>query len=330
MALINITPIMTSNTTPSPYVVSSNNNWEGYEAWKAFNNTLVNSGDTYLTQSGTTTSWLKIDFSTTTKVDAFSLYYRNNTTYNEVPKTFILYGSNDDSSYEQIIKVDSQSLWATAEGRLYKFPFSVSFRYYKLNILENNGNLVATAVGLLKFWKDDTVVEYVTNKKASMQITMPQAPTSKIKLIENNPKEALLISSNDAANYGTLYMINNEGRAIIPMAAMTNEDVLFNGVADIIDIDYTIAKSYKYYKYIAITVGVTTDTAENGSCQTLIVPTNLIILNNIGQFALSVFFTTSYSWSMTLHFTSDIIFRINSKNVVGWANPVLRRITGIK
>lgn len=330
MALTNITPVMTSNTTPSPYTASASSVYSStYDAWKAFNETLVDSNDAWATATNSATGWIKLDFGTPTKIDAITIVMRNIVTETSgvQPKTFILYGSNDDSSFEQIMKIDNQILWNPLESRLYKLPSSAQYRYYRLNITENGGGTIIV-IGELKFWQDNQALAYVTGGKASQVHTLSKNSTFNIKSRINDPREGLLGFACDDDNYGTLWLVNNKGTAQIPRAGMMTAEPIFDGAANTISTTYTMTQSYKRYKYLLIMGGTTSGTLVTMSN---LIPTKTIILSKTYQYTLAVTGNSSYYYYMTFDFTSETTFKLDDKAGVGtgWTDPAISKIFGL-
>ena len=214
MALINITPLMTSNTTPSPYVVSASSVYGSVsQPWKAFDNLMTSEATSWLTAIGNVTGWIKIDFSIETRINAFSVGNCVSSISNQFPKSIILYGSNDDLYYDYIKKIDSQILWDNikTETRLYNLDFSVTYRYYKIMIVENNGNPSYSAIGEIKFWQDDGITPTESSKTVSRRYTLPFG--SKLRLDNlTSDLSYMLATENDGDNFGTLRVVNEAGK----------------------------------------------------------------------------------------------------------------------
>ena len=148
MEYVDITPKMTSNNTPTPYVISADSEHGSQQAWKAFNGTAANGDDAWASQNAA--SWLKVDFGCETFIGKFALTaVTGGSSYD--PKDFILYGSNNDVDYDQLYKTTNQTNWGGTETREYKLNTAAKYRYYKLEISANNG-APYTALGLLKFY----------------------------------------------------------------------------------------------------------------------------------------------------------------------------------
>ncbi|WP_312369047.1 discoidin domain-containing protein [Lachnoclostridium sp.] len=329
MALIDITPIMTSNTTPAPYVVSASSIYsDKYEAWRAFDSSEYLGN--WTANSTSVAAYLQIDFNIITKINAFSIAsYTGGSTSAAFPKDFILYGSNDGINFEQIIEINNQILWkygTEAERRLYRLNKSVAFRFYRLNIITNNG-FAYSACGNIKFWQDDGITETITNKKASLAYCLPKNSTLIMKQRQSDPREGLLGYADDSDNYGTLWMIGKDGKAIIPKAAIADYDVLFDGVANTISTPYTMSKSYKEYSYLLVLAGI------DGGTRTLkvsIIPTKLINISTT-QFSLSYFFKTNYYYGLHFGFETETSFTIGGLDIcTNWKNAAISKIYGIR
>jgi hypothetical protein len=324
MSLVNITPVMTSNTTPSPYVVSASGIYStDHDAWKAFDNITAGTQG-WVTQNGAITGWLKIDFGSTTKISAISIV-GDGSSGNVSPKSFLLYGSSDDIVYEKLMECNNEILWLLSEERIYKLPIDVSYRYYKIIINSNNNYSNFSALNEVRFWQDDGAITAITNIEASMDYCLPKNSTLAMNQRQNDAREGLLGFANDGNNYGTLYLINHTGKAQIPMAALANADVLFDGLAGTSDMDYSINNDYKKYKYLLIDGG-----AMNGAKvrNQLLIPTSTIDTATVNQFMISGI-AVSYNYFIYIYFTSSTTFRLTT-GVTGWTTPAVTKVYGIK
>lgn len=326
MALIDITPVMTSNTTPSPYVASSSDaNTTGQAAWNAFtNNGRLN---TFWHSTAGSGHWIKIDFGSIIKIDAFSIMC--NPTETSAPKIFILYGSNDNLSYEKIIECNNEMTWFDYEIRLYKLPHSVSFRYYRLNITADNGYNY-TVINELKYWQDDGIVEYIDNKNYSMNYCLPQASTLEMKSRINDPREGLLGFSNDGNNYGTLWMINNKGQSEIVKSAMANATILFNGNATALG-NYTLSGSIVDYKYILITAEMWDRTTNRNSIHQLIPVSELLAQLGQNDIIINMSAASTDYRTIGLNFSTSLsVFTISYLTNYQSSSVAVTKIYGIK
>lgn len=326
MALVNITPVMTSSTTPSPYVVTGSSALDATKsAWYA----LDGSATTWWHSASGVAQWLKIDFGSSKKVDAISI--TSNATNTSAPKNFILYGSNDDITYEKILECNNEMFWTSGgETRLYKLPNSVAYRYYKLTTSADNG-YGYIVINELKFWQDDSVIEYVTNANASRNYCLPKNSTNIMMNRQNDLREGLLGFANDPDDrYGTLYMIDDKGHAIIPMSRLVDADLLFDGVAGTASASYSLIKSFKKYKYLIMIGGFDSGTR---SVNPIIIPTDMISITPTTpykDFSISVISSTTCYYYITFVFDSETSIKILSLATAYWTNPAISKIYGIK
>lgn len=166
---IDVTPIMTSNTAPAPYVVSASSYWTadgGYSPYKAFDNdnNKVTSGHNWITADGTKTGWIKLDFNKKTAISHFSLQCHtsiNSSTTAHMPKDFVLFGSDDDIVYNKIKEFYGETDWVFNEKRIFELNGSFVYRYYKLEIIDNNGYSRYSTIPELRFLHKSTENKYI-------------------------------------------------------------------------------------------------------------------------------------------------------------------------
>ena len=330
--LQDITPKMTSNTTPAPYKVSASGTLNvDFAPWKAFSGTNTGGIDSWAGNS--IACWIKFDFNKNTRIDAIMTQERDSTPNGTMPKEMILYGSNDDIFYEGVLTISNQILWSQAEGRIFKLDNAVSFRYYKLNVLENTGYSTSSVIGLIKFFQDDGKTEQITEKKASLNYCLPKNSTLAMNQRRNDLREGLLGFSNDPDDrYGTLYMVDNKGRAIIPKASMAEPDVLFDGVAGGVG-EYSLAKSIDNYKHLIVIGGLVSGTQNTN---TIIIPVEhqLLDMGQIARYTLGFYNNsngTIYSWQIRFNFNTVTTLKIHDANIFSWVADVsISKIYGIK
>jgi hypothetical protein len=139
---------MTSNSTPSPNVVSASS-FETYAGWRAFDQ--VN--DEYCWKTSGSTGWIKIDLGSEYIVNKYLIQARNAVSDRGFPKDWTLQGSNDDLSWTTLHTVTGavdpgQGLWSSP----YTFTNAIPYRYYKLEITDKNGT-GELAIGELRLVK---------------------------------------------------------------------------------------------------------------------------------------------------------------------------------
>ena len=140
-----MTPIMTSNTSPAPYVASGNISSK-YYPYKAFDGKSVVGGINNI-QEGFVTDGICgdiiLDMGNKNKISNFILQCNpiNISNKNSQPKDFEIYGSNDGETFELIRAFTNEINWSAnaIETRLYSLLNTNNYRYYKFNISNNNG-----------------------------------------------------------------------------------------------------------------------------------------------------------------------------------------------
>lgn len=148
----NVTPKMKSNTSPSPYVVTAsgvyNTTYDAFKAFDGIDSTL------WETPNGVIQGWIQLDFNKQICVNRLSIL--GSTTDGNLKyclKSFELFGSNDEVEYTKIFEIDKEPAWFVNETRAYEFVNGKEFRYYKLNILDNQGGTIGTILHELNFYK---------------------------------------------------------------------------------------------------------------------------------------------------------------------------------
>jgi hypothetical protein len=126
---------MTSNSTPSPFVVSASTyNGPGYDAYYAFNG-VKTAGYGWMSNNATS-GWLKIDLGATNPkiITKYVVTGQNSSYLNRNPYSWTFEGSNDDSNWTTLDTRTSEASWTNYESRTYSFSNSNSYRYYRMNI----------------------------------------------------------------------------------------------------------------------------------------------------------------------------------------------------
>lgn len=252
MALIDITPTMTSNTTPSPYVVSGSSIHLTRNFYNVFTSDMTVS---WHSGSGNQ-HWIQLDFGNSVEVDYFSMSGASS----HAPKEFSLYGSNDGAIYEKIYSTTETNWLASIETRLFKLNTTYKYRYYKISTASNNGYVAGgnphTIIFAIRFYKDDGIQpEPVSSSKASLNYCLPKNSTPNMEQRQNDPREGLLGFANDPDDrYGTLYMIDNKGQAIIPKAG-TKYDLLWEGSVSADNTIINLSNKISDYKLLMIQCG---------------------------------------------------------------------------
>ncbi|ALS22328.1 discoidin domain-containing protein [Paenibacillus naphthalenovorans] len=159
-----VVPMMTSNSTPSPYVVSSNgNSGSAYEPYKAFDKKFINSStDRWVsnTTSPTTDKILTIDLGNGNekKVIGYTIIsLTSGASATQAPKTWYLEGSNNNNNWIQVDYRNNEVGWLTNEKRFYNCQNVDFYRYYRLRVVNTNGE---SYVSIAELELIDNAIEY--------------------------------------------------------------------------------------------------------------------------------------------------------------------------
>ena len=139
-----ITPLMTSNTAPSPWVTSTLDEYATYPAYKSF---AQDAGTGFL--SITLACWLKVF--TGGSQYKISSYTVTVTPFNDggQAKNWTLKGSNDGTNWSDALDTQTdQTSWSALEMKTYTLgSISAPYKYFRISISANNGWGSYTAIG---------------------------------------------------------------------------------------------------------------------------------------------------------------------------------------
>jgi len=144
---------MTSNTSPSPLVVSASSEFSGaFNAFKGMDNNNYWGTTNYLQNN----AWIKIDFGELKLVDKFRI--KGHSVLTENPKTILLEYSLDNNSWTKIYE-GIEPAWTTDEIREFKVPKTIG-RYFKLTVVNNHGSSYSS-IKKLQFGFYDVLAKFI-------------------------------------------------------------------------------------------------------------------------------------------------------------------------
>lgn len=159
-------PTMTSDTTPSGVAsVGTTTAYSGFEAYKAFDNDI---NTCWLTADNPSLNdvWIKYDFGTPKTITKAKLGVTTlGSNYQFHIKGFVISGSNDDSTYTDLLTGTTTS---NASGNTEYFDFTTvgNYRYYKLKATSNwYSSGLAYSLGELQFYEAD-----ITTSETAMRL----------------------------------------------------------------------------------------------------------------------------------------------------------------
>lgn len=206
-----IVPVMTADTTTSngtTYVASASAFYNSsYPAYAAFNNTLSSGVVTeWLTPNGTTTGWLKMDLGNQKAVNKYSIV--GTTGYGSgyvtsAPKNWTFEGSNDNSNWTVLDTQINQVYSSIGEKRTFTFINTMSYRFYRINVSANNGNLYYLSIGEVELFE-----------------RIPSTNTASVDIYTS--------TSNDNVNFSTYQLINADGTISSPQGRYVKIKLVLN------------------------------------------------------------------------------------------------------
>ena len=212
-----IIPNMTSNILPNG-VASAGTNYVGYYPWQAFNGTLSDINDCWITNN-TVSDWLKFDFGTTKMILQYNLTARNATAINTAPKDWTFEGSNDDTNWTVLHTVINQTSWTNSQKRTFPISNTQQFRYYRINISSNNGG-ASIAIGELEMIDTATIIRSLSGGNSYANDTQQYLPTKLAnpatlptgtgRAVAYSPDGNLLAVGMDASPYFHVYSRTND------------------------------------------------------------------------------------------------------------------------
>ncbi|MCK1987267.1 discoidin domain-containing protein [Lysinibacillus fusiformis] len=178
-AFNNIIPILTSDTAPSGQAFSSGILSASYLSFYAFTSNLAQS---WTSSQIAYPHYLGYKFDSTTEIGGYSISSRNldGNDLTAMVRDWELEGSNDGFVYT---KIDSQRnvVWASkGEEKIFQLKEKVSFSYFRIKILSNNGySLTVSTVGRLQLFDGKSV-------KTEKKLTIKSASTDELYSLSDN------------------------------------------------------------------------------------------------------------------------------------------------
>jgi hypothetical protein len=174
--LVDKTPTMTAASTPSGVVLASSEANSSNAAWMAFDDLTT---DRWLSLSGSVTNqWLRYDFGSgnAKTISHYSItpIATQDTAYtNRAPKSWIMQGSNDGTSFTDLDTRTNQTTWGVTEKRAYVIATPASYRYYRLYISANQGATDFVEVSEMELMVSNTNTQTLDLKVDSVRYLKP-------------------------------------------------------------------------------------------------------------------------------------------------------------
>ncbi|NEW08426.1 hypothetical protein GK047_20725 [Paenibacillus sp. SYP-B3998] len=140
---VNLTPAMTSNTSPSGTVSASSVYYASdYAAWYAFDK-RTGAPAPWIAKEAT--GWIRYDFgSSKSIVTRYEVTSKDHEAYtSQSPKSWVLEGSDNGISWDVLDTQTNVSNWARREKRSFKIPNITDYKMYQVRVTQTFGGVVS-------------------------------------------------------------------------------------------------------------------------------------------------------------------------------------------
>lgn len=140
-------PLMASNTTPTPYITTASSVFSGdtsRQPYKAFNDNLTNF---WTCNSNALPAWIAIDLGRPTVIKGIAIHPIEQAYSKDTPKTFKVYGSDNGVDWIEVYSGTNDA--HPDEWLQHMFDNSVKYRHYKLgDMYPFSGSTVISIAGI--------------------------------------------------------------------------------------------------------------------------------------------------------------------------------------
>lgn len=152
-----IIPTMTSNTTPEGIVFASSYHDDDpkFAPWRVFNDNDITDKWVSSTPSNEHVGY---EFPNKITIKGYSIMGPE--TLERAPKDWTFEGSDDGENWIELDNRTGQTAWATETRNTYKFNNDTEYKYYRLNITDNNGG-VNIHIPELEFFSTEEKSHYI-------------------------------------------------------------------------------------------------------------------------------------------------------------------------
>lgn len=214
--LIDQVPVMTSNTAPAG-VASASGVYDNFQPWGAFDGVLTTAGRWVVDSASN--QWLKYDFGAGREkiISHYSIVAvpsDQGTETDRSPRTFRLEGSNNDSDWTTLDTRTDEPIFAAGEKRTYRITSPASYRYYRLFISSNRGDITYIVITELELLSSPSNVDLLTLEVDSVRYLKPGRTIDVYEAGTDNLKYTILITDVDKINDTISFFPNAENFGI--------------------------------------------------------------------------------------------------------------------
>ncbi|MHA6529130.1 fibronectin type III domain-containing protein [Paenibacillus sp. BAC0078] len=228
----NLIPRMTSATTPSGKVTSSEQWGGGTFNWKAFDGIeqYSTAPEVYSAWGTTkTTGWLAYEFPTPKKIAKYSISYGaiiGTSEFGGQAKNWTFEGSNDGLVWSVLDTQSNVTVWVKNTPKSFVFENDKEYKFYRINVTANNGSSAQT-VNL-------TIHELKMMEKI---VEAPNSPTNLVATGSDTKIDLQWASFSDAASYTVKRSLTAGG----PYTTIVSD------VTDLTYVDHSVVNGTTYY-----------------------------------------------------------------------------------
>ncbi len=317
-----ITPIMISNNSPSPYVITASSEYNN--TTRAAFNCFSLSNNWRSKQNKHINSWICIDYGNITHFSKISIGESKETAANYtpcMPKIFEIQISIDGYNFKTIKEIDlTNEEWSTGEIKEFDLGYSYEFKFIKILINSTfgpnsygSGDYYAV-LGKINIYNNDSyeTIPYDSEpkilyaKSTFANKTLPMNITNKVTKKAEDKREGILGMANDIPNYGDLYVVNKEGTSSLTISGQILTS-LYEG--NVTSGSITLAKDISNFKLIYINIIEDNDYDRSSTC-------SVVITDRLLYEKKKILLTSYGSISMWLDITNLDTLTITSNNKI--------------
>lgn len=152
-------PLLQSNGDGGYNVTCSNEYSEDYSGWKAFNGTVTNSTDSWVS-NGTGENWLCIQLPKPQVINAYTIATRVGDTGDSTPRIFEIQGSNNGTTWDVLDRQDISEVTIASNKSItldFEYENEVPYLYYRLYSYKSNKTYTGLGELSLYFMSTDPI-----------------------------------------------------------------------------------------------------------------------------------------------------------------------------
>lgn len=148
---IALVPVMSSNTTPSPYVVDQSSAYtSAWLGWKAFVAPSLDDNNRW--SANAVPQWLSIKLPAKTKIAKYTMQARPAVVNGGNPVDWTLQGSNDNGATWTTVDTQTGISWANGEQKTFTLTTIAEFQTYRIYVTKVMGNASLVTINYLNFF----------------------------------------------------------------------------------------------------------------------------------------------------------------------------------